>query len=79
MDLQEYLAEAGRVEREGSTALAEAANTDALETARIAVLGDRHGSVKALQESLKSIAKTDKPAAGKRFNEVRTTLEALHA
>ena len=79
MDLQEYLAEADRVEQEGSAALAAASNTDTLEAARIAVLGDRHGSVKALQESLKSIAKADKPAAGKRFNQVRTTLDALHA
>jgi phenylalanyl-tRNA synthetase alpha chain len=34
--------------------------------------------VKGLQESLRGIAKEDKPAAGKRFNEVRTRLEALH-
>jgi len=78
MDLQEYLAEADSVEREGTSALAAAANADALEAARIAVLGDRHGRVKALQEALKAISKTDKPAAGKRFNEVRTKLEALH-
>jgi phenylalanyl-tRNA synthetase alpha chain len=79
MDLQEYLAEADRVEREGIAAFTDAANADALEVARIGVLGDRQGSVKALQEALKSIAKTDKPSAGKRFNEVRTALEALHA
>jgi phenylalanyl-tRNA synthetase alpha chain len=78
MDLREYLAEADLVEREGTQALAGAANADALESARIAVLGDRHGRVKALQEALKSIAREDKPAAGKRFNEVRTTLETLH-
>jgi phenylalanyl-tRNA synthetase alpha chain len=79
MDLLEYLATADSVEQEGATVLADAANADALEAARIAVLGDRHGRVKALQEELKAIAKADKPAAGKRFNEVRTRLEALHA
>lgn len=79
MDLQQYLAEAENVEREGTTALVDAADANALEAARIAVLGDRHGRVKALQESLKDIAKSDKPAAGKRFNEVRTRLETLHA
>jgi phenylalanyl-tRNA synthetase alpha chain len=78
MDLQEYLAEADRVEREGIAALTDAGNADALEAARIAVLGDRQGRVKALQEALKGVAKSDKPAAGKRFNEVRTRLEALH-
>jgi phenylalanyl-tRNA synthetase alpha chain len=42
------------------------------------VLGDRQGRVKALQEALRTIAKEDKPAAGKRFNETRSRLEALH-
>jgi phenylalanyl-tRNA synthetase alpha chain len=78
MDLDQYLADADGVERDGSAALAAATDADALEAARIAVLGDRHGRVKSLQESLKSIGKADKPAAGKRFNEVRTRLEALH-
>jgi phenylalanyl-tRNA synthetase alpha chain len=79
MDINQYLADADGVERDGSTSLAAATNADDLEAARIAVLGDRHGRVKALQEALKAIAKADKPAAGKRFNEVRTRLEALHA
>ena len=48
-------------------------------TARIAVLGDRQGRVKALQEALQGDLQDDKPAAGKRFNEARTRLEALHA
>jgi phenylalanyl-tRNA synthetase alpha chain len=56
-----------------------ASDLDALETARIAYLGDRHGRVKALQEALRAIAKEDKPAAGKRFNETRTRLEVQHA
>src|SRR5437763_14672702 len=79
MNLQDYLHEAEAIEREGAAALSAAADTDALEQARIAFLGDRQGRVKALQESLRGIAKEDKPAAGKRFNEVRTRLEALHA
>jgi phenylalanyl-tRNA synthetase alpha chain len=79
MTLNEYLTEADTIEREGSAALQGAANSDALEAARIAVLGDRQGRVKALQEALRGIAKEDKPAAGKRFNEARTRLEALHA
>ena len=79
MDLQQYLNEAEAVERDGAAALEGAADLAALETARIAVLGDRQGRVKALQEGLKAVAKEDKPAAGKRFNEVRTRLEATHA
>ena len=79
MDLQEYIAQADSVERDGAAALQSAADADALEAARVAFLGDRQGRVKALQEALRSIAKDDKPAAGKRFNEARTRLEALLA
>jgi len=79
MDLQQYLSEAEGLERDGSAALSSAADPDALEAARIAYLGDRQGRVKALQEALRGVAKDDKPAAGKRFNEVRTRLETLHA
>jgi phenylalanyl-tRNA synthetase alpha chain len=79
VNLQDYIAQADEVEREGAAVLQSAADADALEAARIAMLGDRHGRVKALQEALRSIAKEDKPAAGKRFNETRQKLEALHA
>jgi phenylalanyl-tRNA synthetase alpha chain len=79
VNLQDYIARADAVEREGAAALQSAADADALEAARIAFLGDRHGQVKALQEALRSIAKEDKPAAGKRFNETRLRLEALLA
>ncbi len=79
MTLQDYLNEAETIEREGTAALNGAADANALEDARIAFLGDRQGRVKALQEALRGIGKDDKPAAGKRFNEVRTALEQLHA
>ena len=79
MNLQDYIAQADEVERAGIDALQSATDPDALEAARIAVLGDRNGRVKALQEALRSIAKEDKPAAGKRFNEARQRLESLHA
>ena len=78
MNLDQYLAEAEAIEREGTAALNTATDVDALEAARVAFLGDRQGRVKALQEALKSIPKDDKPAAGKRFNEARTRLQSLH-
>jgi phenylalanyl-tRNA synthetase alpha chain len=79
MNLQDYLNEAESIERDGSAAINSAGDADALEQARIAFLGDRQGRVKALQEALRGISKEDKPAAGKRFNEARTRLEALLA
>jgi phenylalanyl-tRNA synthetase alpha chain len=78
MILSEYLEQAAAAEREGAAAFQAAATLDALEQARITFLGDRQGRVKALQEALRGIDKADKPAAGKRFNELRTALEAHH-
>jgi phenylalanyl-tRNA synthetase alpha chain len=78
MDLQSYLNDADTIEREGLAAIANAADLAALEDARIAFLGDRHGRVKALQEALRGVSKEDKPAAGKRFNEARTRLQEAH-
>src|SRR5689334_4879950 len=75
MDLQSYLNDADTIEREGIAAIESAADPAALEDARIAFLGDRQGRVKSLQESLRGVSKEEKPAAGKRFNEVRTRLE----
>ncbi len=79
MTLQNYLDQADAIEREGTAALAGAADQDALEAARIAYLGDRQGRVKALQEALRGIAAAEKPAAGKRFNEARSRLVEAHA
>jgi phenylalanyl-tRNA synthetase alpha chain len=79
MDLQSYLNEAASVEHDGLAAFSSATDPDSLEAARIAFLGDRQGRVKALQEALRGISKEDKPAAGKRFNETRSRLEAAHA
>jgi phenylalanyl-tRNA synthetase alpha chain len=78
MNLEEFLKEAEETENSGLAAFRLADDLDALEAARVAYLGDRQGRVKALQEALKSIAKDDKPAAGKRFNEARTRLQSLH-
>jgi phenylalanyl-tRNA synthetase alpha chain len=75
MTLQDFLTRADEIERTGVAAIDAAVDADALEAARIAFLGDRQGKVKELQESLRGIAKDDKPSAGKRFNEVRAALE----
>ena len=66
MNLQDYIAQADAVERDGVAALQAAADSDALEAARIAFLGDRHGRVKTLQEALRD------PELVKRFNDINT-------
>ena len=79
MHLQEFIDQADAIEREGRAAFESAASADALEAARINFLGDRHGRVKALQDALRELSREDKPAAGKRFNELRAVLSAQHA
>ena len=79
MNLQDYIRQADETEREGVAALHECTDAASLDAARIAVLGDRQGRLKMLQEALRVVAKEDKPAAGKRFNEVRLRLETIYA
>ena len=60
-----------------STGLAElnaAADTDALEGWRIRYLGTK-GALKAIMPQMKDVPREDKPAVGKRLNEVKTALE----
>jgi phenylalanyl-tRNA synthetase alpha chain len=78
MTIDEFLTLAARIEADGLSAIQSSADPESLEAARVAFLGDRHGQVKALQAELRSIGGADKPAAGKRFNEVRTALESAH-
>ena len=79
MTLQEYLEQIERDVRDGAEAFRAVTTLDELEAARVAFLGDRAGRVKALQEALRGIDKADKPEAGKRFNDARARLTALHA
>lgn len=56
-------------------ALGAADTTEGLEMWRIAYLGSK-GALKGIAPRLKEVAKEDKPAAGKRLNEVKTVLES---
>jgi phenylalanyl-tRNA synthetase alpha chain len=76
MALAEFLAELDNLAREATEALAAAKDAAALEAARIEFVGARSGRLKDLQKGLGQVDKTDKPAAGKRFNEVKQQIEA---
>ena len=78
MDLPAYLALLDALEREGVARLTSAASPDELEAARIDLLGDARGRLRSAQQALRDVPKEAKPAAGKRFNEVKTRLQALH-
>ncbi|MGA7702707.1 MAG: phenylalanine--tRNA ligase subunit alpha [Thermoguttaceae bacterium] len=78
MALADYLAELECLVRDATAAFEAAADDDALEAARVQFLGAKSGRLKAVQKGLGSVDKADRPAAGKRFNEVKQAIEAAH-
>lgn len=79
MALAELLADLETFQAAARRAFAAAADVDALEAARIELLGAKSGRLKKVQKQLGSVPPADKPAAGKRFNEVKTGVEAEFA
>ena len=78
MALAEFLAELDALAREATAAFAAAGNDAAMEAARVQFLGAKSGRLKAVQKGLGQVDKADKPAAGKRFNEVKQRIESAH-
>jgi phenylalanyl-tRNA synthetase alpha chain len=73
--LTDFLAELEALLAAAEDAFAGADDAAALEAARIEFLGAKSGRLKSVQKGLGSVAKDDKPAAGKRFNEVKVALD----
>ncbi len=76
MALAEFLAELDQLQAAAEMAFQAAADAEALEAARIEFLGAKSGRLKTAQKGLGSVDKDDKPAAGKRFNEVKQAIDA---
>jgi phenylalanyl-tRNA synthetase alpha chain len=72
----DLIAALGALEGEALKAFARAHDPAAVEQARVQFLGARQGRLRGLQQQLGRIAKEDRPAVGKRFNEVKNALEA---
>lgn len=68
--LAQYLADA-------RGAISAAADATALEKARIEFLGQKQGRLKSLQALLGQASPADRPALGKRFNEVKSEVQSL--
>jgi phenylalanyl-tRNA synthetase alpha chain len=77
--LAEFLVELDVLIASANRSFASASDATALESARIEFLGAKSGRLKAVQKSLGSLDKSDKPAAGKRFNEVKSEIDAAFA
>ncbi len=78
MALNDFLAELDALAGDATGAFNAAADAAALEAARIEFLGAKSGRLKAVQKGLGSVDKADRPAAGKRFNEVKQSIEAAY-
>jgi len=74
--LADFLAQLDALAREAAVAFQSALDSPALEAARVKFLGARAGVLKDLQKCLGQVDRADKPAAGKRFNEVKGQIEA---
>ncbi|MHB1036022.1 MAG: phenylalanine--tRNA ligase subunit alpha [Pirellulales bacterium] len=75
MALAEFLAELDDLAAAALAAFQAAADAAALEAARVEFLGAKSGRLKAVQKGLGTVDKAGKPAAGKRFNEVKAEIE----
>lgn len=76
MALTDFVSELEQLEAEATQAFGSAGDADALEVARIQFLGAKSGRLKAVQKGLGRVDKADKPAAGKRFHEIKQSIEA---
>ncbi len=53
-----------------------ATSDEELDAARVEFLGAKQGKLKATQKQMGSVEKSDRPVAGKKFNEVKMAVDA---
>lgn len=79
MALSDFIAQLDVLEAEATRAFGAVADAAALEAARVEYVGAKAGKLKEAQQGLGKVDKADKPAAGKKFNEAKTAIEAALA
>jgi len=75
MPLAEFVADLDDLLQQAQAAFSQVNSDAQLEEARVEYLGAKNGRIKQVQKQLGSVAPPDKPAAGKRFNEVKQALD----
>jgi len=76
MALDDFFRQLDELVESALAAFDSAADSAALEAARVEFLGAKGGRLKSAQKGLGVVAKADKPAAGKRFNEAKSQIES---
>ena len=74
--LEEFTEELARIQRRADDIVPASTSADAIELARVELLGRTSGALTALSTALGTLPKDDRRAAGQRFNEVRLAIEA---
>ena len=77
--MSDFLAQLEALATSAQTEFTNEDDAAALEAARVEYLGAKSGQIKNVQKLLGTVPGPDKPAAGKRFNEVKTAIEAAFA
>jgi len=77
--LATFLAELESLRSAAAAALSTAADTAALEAARVEFVGARAGRLKAIQKMLGGLDAADKPAGGRHFNDTKGAIAELLA
>ena len=75
MALAEYLQVLDELASDAVAALEAVTDEAGLETLRVEFVGAKRGRLKAVQKDMGQVAQGDRPAAGKRFNEVKTLID----
>jgi phenylalanyl-tRNA synthetase alpha chain len=76
MALDELLAELDELVTSATTAFESSGDAESLEQVRVEFLGAKNGRLKRAQKGMGQVDKADRPAAGKKLNEVKQHLEA---
>ncbi len=76
MSINEFLATLDQLQRDATDAFEASSTAESFEAARVRFLGVKSGILKDVQKQLGAIAKDEKPAAGKRLNEVKQAIAA---
>ncbi|QDU94165.1 phenylalanine--tRNA ligase subunit alpha [Lignipirellula cremea] len=75
MALQEFLSELDNLAAQAVSAFDGAADQAALEEQRVEFLGAKNGRFKVVQKQMGQVGGSDRPAAGKRLNEVKQQIQ----
>jgi phenylalanyl-tRNA synthetase alpha chain len=74
--LEQFNAELARIQARAGELVPAATTTDAIEAARVELVGRTSGALTALSTALGSLPKEDRREAGQRFNAVRVAIES---